>query len=73
MVRTFVAWISALPNKGMKLTSVEPIGRSQLIPSVRPTVAKSHLTAYQYPGTIGYAFSSLTGHRAGPDLGTGRG
>jgi hypothetical protein len=25
------------PNKGMKLTSVEPIGRSQLIPSVRPT------------------------------------
>ena len=25
------------PNKGMKQTSVERIGRSQLIPSVRPT------------------------------------
>jgi hypothetical protein len=27
------------PNKGMKLTSVERNGRSQLIPGVRPTVA----------------------------------
>jgi hypothetical protein len=25
------------PNKGMKLTSAERIGRSQLIPGVRPT------------------------------------
>ena len=29
--------VSAPPNKGMKLTSVERIGRSQLIPGVRPT------------------------------------
>ena len=30
------------PNKGMKLTSVERIGRSQLIPGVRPTVREQH-------------------------------
>jgi hypothetical protein len=29
---------AAPPNKGMKLTSVEHIGRSQLIPGVRPTL-----------------------------------
>jgi hypothetical protein len=29
------------PNKGMKLTSVERIGRSQLIPSVGPTMRRS--------------------------------
>jgi hypothetical protein len=29
--------MEARPNKGMKLTSVERIGRPQLIPSVRPT------------------------------------
>jgi hypothetical protein len=31
-----------LPNKGMKQTSVEHIGRSQLIPGVRPTVERQH-------------------------------
>jgi hypothetical protein len=29
------------PNKGMKLTSVEHIGRSQLIPGVRQTERRS--------------------------------
>jgi hypothetical protein len=33
---------SGLPNKGMKLTSVEHIGRSQLIPGVRPTAEQQH-------------------------------
>jgi hypothetical protein len=31
---------AALPNKGMKLTSVEHIGRSQLIPGVRRTISE---------------------------------
>ena len=30
--------IATRPNKGMKLTSVEPIGRSQLIPGVLRTI-----------------------------------
>jgi hypothetical protein len=34
---TTVGRIGALSNKGMKLTSVERIGRSQLIPGVRRT------------------------------------
>jgi hypothetical protein len=34
---TMAQGITTRSNKGMKLTSVESIGRSQLIPGVRPT------------------------------------
>jgi len=37
-MRTRVGGITELPNKGMRQTSVEHIGRSQLIPGVRQTV-----------------------------------
>jgi hypothetical protein len=39
-----------LPNKGMKVTEPEHIGALQLIPGVRPTVAKATLTAEAVPG-----------------------
>jgi hypothetical protein len=35
-----MARLSGRPDKGMKLTSVERIGRSQLIPGVRPTYGR---------------------------------
>jgi hypothetical protein len=35
------ACVKGLPNKGLKLTSVERIGRSQLNPGVRPTMARA--------------------------------
>jgi hypothetical protein len=40
------------PNKGMKLTSVERIGRSQLIPGVRPLIAGSGLTRTGWSGSL---------------------
>jgi hypothetical protein len=38
------------PNKEMKLTSVEHIGRSQLISSVRQTVRECHQDANEAAG-----------------------
>jgi hypothetical protein len=38
------------PNKGMKLTSVERIERSQLIPGVRRTVAERRETLHDTHG-----------------------
>ena len=40
------------PNKGMKLTSAERIGRSQLIPGVGPTVGGSRVVRTAYRSRI---------------------
>ncbi len=56
------------PNKGMKQTSVEHIGRSQLIPGVGQTVAKSIMARIAGLALLSIAFTAVCGYRpcAGP-------